>query len=124
MRLSIVPRRKADFSTCLLTVVFAATAGASNDQEPPAYAVLGARIASGGEITTGTLVLRGGRIAGVHPGDLEAPADAIALDGSGWTLYPGFIDPHTELGMPELERPPRGSFTELVRTIAERRPAR
>jgi len=65
---------------------------------------VGAKIVTGTGTTleSATLVVRDGRIAAI--GDVEAPPDAIEIDAAGWTLYPGFIDAHTELGIPEPER--------------------
>ncbi len=81
----------------------------------PAYALENARIVSmnGPVIASGTLVMRDGRIAAVGA-DVETPADAIAIDASGWTLYPGFIDAHSALGMPKPKE-------ESAREAAERR---
>ena len=69
---------------------------------PPAYALENARIVSmsGPVIASGTLVMRDGRIAAVGA-NVDTPADAIVIDASGWTLYPGFIDAHSSLGMPK-----------------------
>ena len=82
---------------------------------PPAYALQNARIVSmsGPVIESGTLVMRDGRIAAVGA-DVHTPADAIAIDASGWTLYPGFIDAHSSLGMPKPKQ-------ESAREAAERR---
>ena len=82
---------------------------------PPAYALQNARIVSmsGPVIESGTLVMRDGRIAAVGA-DVHTPADAIAIDASGWTLYPGFIDAHSSLGMPKPKQ-------ESAREAADRR---
>ncbi len=69
---------------------------------PPAtWAITGARIepVSGPAIAKGTVVIRNGLIAAVGAA-VEAPADARVIDGSGMTIYPGFIDASGTLGMP------------------------
>lgn len=69
------------------------------------YAITNARIVtvSGGEIANGTIVIRNGLIAAVGA-NVAAPADARVFDGTGLTVYPGFIDALTSLGIPQ--RPP------------------
>lgn len=70
---------------------------------PAVYAITNARIVpvSGAEIARGTVVVRDGLIDAVGPGDrTPAPADARIIDGAGLTVYPGFIDAHTSLGIP------------------------
>lgn len=49
-------------------------------------------------IENGTLVIRGGVIENVG-NNVQPPADARVWDLSGKTIYPGFIDPYTHLGM-------------------------
>ena len=51
-------------------------------------------------IPSGTLVLRGGQIVAIGP-NVDPPADAIVMDADGWTLYPGFVDAHSSIGMPK-----------------------
>lgn len=65
------------------------------------YAIRDARIVtvSGPVIEKGTIVIRDGLIEAVGP-DAKIPADAKSLDGSGLTVYPGFIDSLTNLGLP------------------------
>ena len=90
------------------------------EADPPAYAIVNARIVpvSGPTVESGTLVLRDGRIAAVGV-DLAPPADAIVVDGEGWSLYPGFIDAHSSAGMSSAPR--GGSATEAARVAAQRR---
>ncbi len=68
---------------------------------PSTWAITGARIepVSGPAIAKGTLVIRDGLITAVGP-NVEAPADARVIDGTGLTVYPGFIDASGTLGMP------------------------
>ena len=72
---------------------------------PPAYALQNARIVTmaGPIIDSGMLVMRDGRIVAVGA-DVTAPVDAIVIDASGWTLYPGFIDAHSSVGIPDAPK--------------------
>ncbi len=67
----------------------------AGEQRPaaPAYAIRGAKIVpvSGAEIASGNIVLRNGLIEAVGAG-AAIPADAVVIDGSGLTVYPGLID--------------------------------
>ena len=59
---------------------------------PPVYAIQGAKIVTAGStIDKGTLVMRNGLIEDVGP-SAAVPADAIVVDGTGMTVYPGLID--------------------------------
>lgn len=73
------------------------------------YAITNARIVtvSNGTIERGTVVVRDGLIAAVGA-DAKAPADAQVFDGAGLTVYPGFIDAVTSVGMPAPARPQAG----------------
>jgi imidazolonepropionase-like amidohydrolase len=64
------------------------------------YAITNARIVtvSGAAIEKGTVVVRGGLIEAVGP-DVRPPADAQVFDGTGLTVYPGFVDALTNLGL-------------------------
>jgi imidazolonepropionase-like amidohydrolase len=75
---------------------------------PTAYAITNARIVTAapqgpGTIERGTVVIRNGVIQAVGA-SVAAPADARVIDGNGLTVYPGFIDAHSTLGIPA----PRG----------------
>ena len=76
------------------TGLFAASAGAQS------FAITNARIVtvSGPTIEKGTVVVRDGLIAAVGV-DAKAPSDAQVFDGTGLTVYPGFIDALTNVGM-------------------------
>jgi len=78
--------------------VAAVTAGALWTARPqaqprPPIAIVGARIVdgSGNEPFTGTIVVSGGRITAVGR-QVEPPADAERIDGTGKAVLPGFID--------------------------------
>lgn len=68
---------------------------------PTTWAITGARIepVSGPAISSGTIVIRDGLITAVGA-NVTAPADARVIDGTGLTVYPGFIDASGTLGMP------------------------
>ena len=57
----------------------------------------------GGAIARGTVVVRNGLIAAVGA-SVAAPADARTVDGTGLTVYPGFIEAMGSLGVPVAER--------------------
>lgn len=71
---------------------------------PSTYAITNARIVpvSGPAIEKGTIVVRGGLIAAVGA-TVAAPADARVIDGTGLTVYPGFIDAYGTLGIPAAQ---------------------
>lgn len=77
------------------------------------YAITNARIVtvSGATIDKGTVVIRNGLIEAVGA-NVAAPADAQVFDAAGSTVYPGFIDALTSLGLPvaaaPLQRSPGG----------------
>lgn len=66
-----------------------------------AYAITNTRVVtvSGATIEKGTVVIRDGLIEAVGA-DARVPADAKVFDGNGLTVYPGFIDSLTNLGLP------------------------
>ena len=65
------------------------------------FAITNARIVtvSGATIERGTVVLRNGLIESVGAA-ARVPADARVIDGAGLTVYPGFFDAYTNLGLP------------------------
>lgn len=72
------------------------------------YAITNARVVtvSGSVIDRGTVVVRDGLIESVGS-NVAVPADARVFDGSGLTVYPGFIDALTSLGI-ATPTPPAG----------------
>ena len=73
------------------------------------YAIRNAKIVtvSGATIDRGTVVIRNGLIEAVGA-DARVPADAQVFDGTGLTVYPGFTDALTNLGVPAAARPTTG----------------
>lgn len=68
---------------------------------PGTYAITNARIVpvAAPEIARGTVVIRDGLIVAVGAA-VAVPADARIIDGAGHTVYPGFIDAVSHLGLP------------------------
>lgn len=97
------------FAFMLLAALFSVNALAQTapingiDENPPAvHALTNATIitAPGQVIENGTLVIRNGIIEAIGS-DAEPPADARIWDLGGKTIYPGFIDPYSGVGMQE-----------------------
>jgi imidazolonepropionase-like amidohydrolase len=65
------------------------------------YAITNARVVtvSGPTIERGTVIIRNGLINAVGA-EINAPADARVIDGTGLTIYPGLIDSNSSLGIP------------------------
>ena len=80
-----------------------------------AVAIVGATIhpVTGPAISAGTIVFDGGKIVSVGTG--APPAGAEVIDGAGKHVYPGLIDPWTNLGLTEIDanRPTR-DYAETV----------
>ncbi len=86
-------RRDIRGGVVAIAVAIAVSATAGRADAPHVYAIKGARLmtASGPPIASGTIVIRHGQIEAIGAG-VQAPADAIAIDGAGLTVYPGLID--------------------------------
>ncbi len=67
------------------------------------YAIRNARIVtvSGADIERGTVVIRSGRIESVGA-NVQIPAGAQEIDGTGLTVYPGMMDAGTNMGLVEV----------------------
>jgi imidazolonepropionase-like amidohydrolase len=68
------------------------------------YAIRNARIVtvSGATIPNGQILIQDGKIASVGP-NIAIPASAKIFDAMGLTAYPGMIDPHTKIGLSEID---------------------
>jgi imidazolonepropionase-like amidohydrolase len=88
--------------TCLCALPVAAQTSGS-------FAITSARIVtvSGATIERGTIVIRDGLIEAVGE-NVRVPADARLFDGTGLTIYPGFFDANTNLGLPQPPARPPG----------------
>lgn len=93
MRVHLVRLIAAVFTFVIFVPVIGAQTGT--------YAISGVEIVtvSGATISNGTVVIRDGLIESVGT-SIKIPADAKVLDGKGLTVYPGFIDTNSELGIP------------------------
>lgn len=82
------------FALCAIGSIFNLSVSAQT------YAITNARIVpvSGAPIENGTIVVRNGLIEAVGRNE-KVPADAQVFNGSGLTVYPGFIDALTSLGL-------------------------
>ena len=66
---------------------------AGRERAPALYAIRGARVmpVAGPAIDKATIVMRDGVIVDVGA-SATVPADAVVIDGTGLTVYPGLID--------------------------------
>lgn len=93
--------KAARLRTAVLGVVCALAIGAVGQAQPVApIAIRNARLVpvSGPPIDGGTIVLANGLIKAVGT-KVDVPAEAVVIDGTGLTVYPGLIDAFTDLGM-------------------------
>jgi len=91
----------ARFSRALLLAALALYAvGAAQAEEPRYFAIRHARIVpvSGPEIKSGTVVMAKGLIVAVGE-NVTIPPEAWVIEGRGLTVYPGFIDALSDLGL-------------------------
>jgi imidazolonepropionase-like amidohydrolase len=75
-------------------------------QDAGSIAITNAKIitVSGSTIENGTVVIRNGLIEAVGE-NIKVPADSILIDGKNLTVYPGFFDTNTSIGIPATPRP-------------------
>lgn len=68
-------------------------------QYPAVYAITNVRIVvgNGEKIGNSTIIIKNGLIDAIGT-DVRIPEEAVEIDGVGLTVYPGFIDAHTNLG--------------------------
>ncbi len=78
------------------------TADVKLNADGPAWAITNARLVtvSGPVIEKGTIVIRGNKIQAVGAG-VSIPSGAKVVDARGASVYPGFIDSATDLGINE-----------------------
>jgi len=91
----------ARFSRALLMAALALyAAGAVRAEEPRYFAIRNAHIVpvSGPEIKSGTVVIAKGLIVAVGE-KVTIPPEAWVIEGRGLTVYPGFIDALSDLGL-------------------------
>ncbi len=96
-------------STAVLAASICALVGAQVDRPVlTIQAIVGAKIVQGAGrvIEKGTVVMRDGLIVAVGA-NVTVPAGADVLDGTGLTVYPGFIDAGTSKGLKAPDARPR-----------------
>jgi imidazolonepropionase-like amidohydrolase len=111
---------------CLSALCAIAPSARSAAAQGRAWALTNARLetVTRGTIERGTLVIRDGLIEAVGP-NVTAPADARVLDLAGRTVYPGFIDLTSSIGLPAPSTRPQqnplagfsGTVDSLPRTV-------
>jgi hypothetical protein len=118
--LPTLPRRKAlppggitrvaAVAVALIVLLAAAGPPAQAAQRRSAWAITGATVitAPGNTVDNATVVLRDGLIEAVGPA-VSAPADARVIDGSGMTVYAGWIDAASELAILDETAPAAGA---------------
>jgi imidazolonepropionase-like amidohydrolase len=76
------------------------------ENDPRLHALTNARIvaAPGKTIEKGTVLIRDGLVVEVGP-DVKIPAEARHWDMGGKTIYPGFIEAYSRLGLPDTLQP-------------------
>ncbi|HEV2490318.1 MAG TPA: amidohydrolase family protein [Candidatus Acidoferrales bacterium] len=86
---------------CAIVALSFAPALLAQGGEPRFFAVTNARIVpvSGTAIEKGTVVVADGLIKAVGA-DVAIPPEALVIDGTGLTVYPGLIDSGAQVGMP------------------------
>jgi imidazolonepropionase-like amidohydrolase len=77
-------------------------AGLLRQGEEESLALVNLRIltVTKGTIDSGTIVVRGGKIAAIGA-DVKPPAGARIVDGRGLVAFPGLVHPYSRLGLPE-----------------------
>lgn len=92
----------------ILLILLATCVTQTRAQDVRRFALTNARIetVSYGTLENGTLLIEGDRIVALGT-NIEVPADATVIDCAGLTVYPGFIDSGTQLGLSEVGSDPR-----------------
>ena len=73
---------------------------APQDEETIAFTNVRILTVTKGDIESGTLVIKGGKIDAVGA-DVKPPAGARVVDAKGLVAFPGLVNPYSRLGMPE-----------------------
>ncbi len=91
--------------SCLAQVITSPQQGI-RENDPRVHALINARViaAPGKTIEKGTILLRDGLIVDVGVA-VKVPPEARVWDLSGKTIYPGFINSYSRLGLPETLQP-------------------
>src|SRR5437762_14339259 len=88
-----------------MLVVMALLAQRPARLRPTVFAIRDARVVTepGQVLPKATVVIRDGLIEAVGP-DVPTPADALMIDGTGLTVYPGFVDACSHWGYDTAQR--------------------
>lgn len=88
--------------------------------KPTVFAIRDAKVVTepGKELAKATIVIRDGVIQSVGA-DAKTPPDALVIDGSGLTIYPGFIDAGSTWGVDTTLRRSEAGAPEVVDYAAE-----
>ncbi len=94
------------FASAVTAQVTTAPKQGIRENDPRLHALTNARIVTspGKIIEKGTILIRDGVIVAAGA-DVKVPADARVWDLAGKTIYPGFIDGYSRLGLPETLQP-------------------
>ncbi len=105
------PPRGTARALAALTATLLLAAPLARAERPHVYAITGARVivAPGQHLESATVVVRDGLIEAVGE-RVEAPADAELIDGDGLTVWAGWIDPYSHVGMKKPEGGDSGGF--------------
>ncbi len=97
-----------------LTMAQTSQTNGLRDNTPEVFAFENARIyvSSGNIINKGRLIIRDGLIEEVGE-KANIPADAWIYDLDGKTIYPGFIELYSSIGLPRIEQPDRREMQAL-----------
>ncbi len=80
------------------------------EKTPTTVALVNAKVVvSPGDVIPGAIIIRNGIIQKVVSDDFSpvVPTGARIIDFTGMTIYPGFIDPYTDYGLPEAKKSDR-----------------
>src|SRR5437588_5353499 len=100
------PRRLWFALSATLTIFIAAPRLAAQGGEPQYFAIRGVTVVpvSGPRLENATVIVSRGIIKAVSK-DATVPDEAWVIEGKGLVVYPGFIDPFTDVGIPPSAAP-------------------
>jgi imidazolonepropionase-like amidohydrolase len=98
------------FRLGVATLLVFASVCLAQPPKPVPTAIKDARVVVSADktLSKATVLLRNGLITDVIEGDAKVPADALVIDGSGLTVYPGFLDAGSPRGFDAALRRPAG----------------
>ncbi len=111
---------KKIFLRFFVAVFACAALGWSVRAQTGTFAITNAQIAtvSGPTLSRGTIVVRDGLIEAVGE-NVKVPADARVIDGAGLTVYPGFFDANTSLGLAAPPAPRQGGGAQAAQSAGQ-----